>query len=139
MSEEIREERKKIRETRPEMYLREIRDLQKQNGELLQKLYSAEEDKVSSKRWATMFHIATMLLPYAFSAYVSWVFYEKVQDTFNNLKQFIIDSPSQLTGNLKENFTGNINSVTEAGTILWENKNTLYDKGENLLKTYVGE
>ncbi len=128
----------KIRETRPEQYLREIRDLQKQNGELLQKLYAAEEDKISSKRWATMFHIATMLLPYAFSAYVSWVFYEKVQDTFTSFKQFIIDSPSRVTGGLTDQFSGKIDSVTETGKVIWENKNTIYDKGEDLFKTYVG-
>ncbi len=127
-----------IKETRPEMYLREIRDLQKQNGELLQKLYAAEEDKISSKRWATMFHIATMLLPYAFSAYVSWVFYEKVQDTFNSFKQFIVDSPSRVKGGLVENFTGNIDSVKDTGEVIWKNKNTIYKKGEDLLKTYVG-
>ena len=128
-----------IKETRPEMYLREIRDLQKQNGELLKKLYSAEEDKISSKRWATTFHVATMLLPYAFSAYISWVFYEKVQDTFDNLKQFIVDSPSRVTGGLKEKFTENIDSITDAGEGIWENKNTIYKKGENLFKTYVGQ
>jgi len=127
-----------IKETRPEQYLREIRDLQQQNGKLLQKLYAAEENKISSKRWAVSFHIATMILPYAFSAYLSWVFYEKVQGVFQDLKQFIIESPSRVTGGLTKNFTENIDSVTDTGKVIWENKNTIYEQGENLFKTYVG-
>ncbi len=96
----------KKRETRPEMYLREIRDLQKENGILLKKLYAVEEEKQVSKRWATMFHVATLVLPYAFSAYVSWVFYEKVQETFSSFKEFIVDSPSRLTGGVLDSFSG---------------------------------
>ncbi len=50
-----------------------------------------------------------------------------------------MDSPSRLTGGVLDSFSGNVNSVTEAGQVIWENKNVIYDKGGELLKTYVGE
>ncbi len=127
-----------IKETRPEQYLREIRDLQKQNAELLQKLYTIEEHQVSSKRWATVFHILTMLLPYIFSAYLSWVFYEKVQDSFNSFKEFIVHSPSRVTKTVTESVKNHVNAVTDTGEALWNQRGELYEKGKDLFKTYTG-
>lgn len=132
------------RETRPEQYLREIRDLQLQNNELLHKLYGAEEDKVSRKHWATGFKIAGMLLPYIFSMFVAWTFYAKVIDVFNSFTSTITDIPSSIASgtipeSLKDNVGSGLDIIKEGGAVLWDNRDQIYEEGKEKVNSYIIE
>lgn len=120
---------KKIRkESRPEKYLREIRDLQKKNLELLTKLTTVEEKRESRRIFFIGGKALMILLPYLFSMFVAWAFYAKVQDTVQSLQTYITQIPSAVS----EKFNINIDtdqikdSAIEKGTQYyqdWKNKN----------------
>lgn len=132
----------KKRETRPEQYLREIRDLQQQNNELLQKLYGVEEDNISRRHWGTAFKIAGMLLPYAFSMFVAWTFYSQVMDIFNSFTSKLTNIPQSIvSGNIPDSLKDNVGSgldiITEGGAVLWENRDEIIDSGKDKLNEYI--
>ncbi len=128
-----------------ERYLREIRDLQMQNNELLQKLYGVEEDNISRRHWKTGFKVMGMLLPYFFSMFVAWTFYAKVMDSFDSFKNFFTDIPSSISkniqGDVKENITNGLGSgidaITEGGAVLWENRDEIINGGKDKLNEYI--
>lgn len=121
-----------IKETRPEQYLREIRDLQKQNTEMLERLIAVEEKTQSAVRWKTTAKVALALMPYAFSMFVAWTFYEKVQDSIDSMTHFIIDLPSAVGLSWGEN----VDEIKEKGSDLWENKNTLWEDAKQSVEDF---
>lgn len=121
------------KETRPEQYLREIRDLQKQNAEIMERLIHIEEKKRSAVRWKGIAQLAVALLPYAFSLFVAWTFYAKVQESIDSMTTFILELPESVGLGWSEN----IDSIKERGGQVWENKNTLWKDTKNSVTNFV--
>lgn len=85
------------KESTPEQYLREIRDLQQQNLELLTKLTTVEEKRESRRTFSIVGKALMVLLPYLFSMFVAWAFYAKVQNTVESLQSYITRIPTAIS------------------------------------------
>jgi len=120
------------KETRPEQYLREIRDLQKQNAQIMERLLQMEEKKRSSIRWKGVAQIAVALLPYVFSLFVAWTFYAKVQESIDSMTTFILELPESVGLGWSEN----VDSIKDKGGEVWENKNTIWENTKNSVTNF---
>lgn len=117
-------------ESRPEQYLREIRDLQQANLELQQKnetlLNELVEQKRSQVRWQhfrTAGSIVIMILPYLFSAYLSWLFYVKIQESissFTNAPKNAIESVTQQTKQLWNDREELLDTTSKKTESMWD-------------------
>jgi hypothetical protein len=117
-------------ESKPEQYLREIRDLQEQNIQILQQLIKVEKKQVSTKRWGIFFGLFGVLLPYIFTAWLAWTFYTKVEESVNSLKTFVVELPDHLGVNISQQFDEIKNS---AGDRIQDTKDGLKEKWNNLV------
>jgi hypothetical protein len=96
-------------ESNPERYLREIKEIQKQNLEILKSINKIQEKKESRRKWKFIGNILIILLPYLFSLFVAWAFYYKVETSILTIKEFIKDIPN----NISMGFGDNIDSLKE--------------------------
>ncbi len=108
-------------ESIPEKYLREIRDLQKQNLEILKKLTIYEEKKIFRGRWAIFIKTLGILLPYIFSIFLAWVFYMSVLESVNSLKEFVIELPKNISLNAGDQWDTFRESTQENIKDKWSN------------------
>ena len=113
-------------ESNPEKYLREIRDLQLQNLEILKKLTEFEDEKKSVRKWSTGIKVIGSLMPYLLSIALVWSFYTKIED----LTISVTDTVKNLPQTLSIDIGGKWNDVKESGKNLWENKNKISEKWE---------
>lgn len=84
-------------ESNPEKYLREIRDLQLQNLEILKKLTDFEDDKKSSRKWSTGIKVIGSLMPYLLSIALVWSFYMKIEDLTTSVTDTVKNLPQTLS------------------------------------------
>lgn len=106
-------------ESTPEKYLREIRDLQKQNLEILQKLSQQEENKASQKKLATLFGLIGTLLPYLLAIGLVWGFYLKISDLTSSVINTVKDIPSEMSIHISDQWdsvTDNFSDKKDAAT-----------------------
>ncbi len=99
-----------VNESNPERYLREIRDLQKQNTALLQELVEQKRSEVRWQHWKSVGRVILILLPYVISSYAMWLFYTKVQESISSIT------------NAPKNTIENINSGTKQ---FWNTRNEI--------------
>lgn len=97
-------------ETRPEQYLREIRDLQIKNFELLEELVEQQQSEKKWKHLKMTGNIIIMILPYLLSAYLSWLFYLKIETMINN----VYNAPK---------------NAIESVTSIWNTKENIIEEG----------
>ena len=114
-------------ESNPEKYLREIRDLQLQNLEILQKLTEYEDEKISRGRWATGVKILGSLMPYLLSVALVWGFYMKIEDLTNSVQDTVKNLPKDISlnigdkwGDIAENLSDKTGDMKESITDKWK-------------------
>jgi len=108
-------------ESKPEQYLREIRDLQRKNLEILEKLTEYEDSKISRGRWAIGGKVLATMLPYLLSMALVWGFYMKIED----LTTSVTDTVKNLPKTMSIDISGKVGDWKEKGGELldnWRNK-----------------
>lgn len=114
-----------MEESNPEKYLREIRDIQQKNLEILTRLTEYEDSKISRGRWAVGGKILGGLLPYLLSVALVWGFYMKIEDLTNSVQETVKNLPKTMSLNITDKW----DSAAESGKELWDQKDEI---GTNL-------
>ncbi len=117
-------------ETKPEQYLREIRDLQKQNLEILQRLSEYEDHKSSQHKWGIAFRVIGSLMPYLLSVALVWGFYMKIEDLTNSVQETVKNIPTTLSVNMGDKW----DSLKEKGSEIWGGTKESSEKTSENLK-----
>lgn len=110
-------------ESNPERYLREIKEIQEKNLEILTAISKIQEKKESRRKWKFIGNILVVLLPYLFSLFVAWAFYYKVENSILTIKEFIKDIPSSISEGFGGGFKGSIDSLKDQGSSIFEKTN----------------
>lgn len=100
-------------ESKPEQYLRQIRDLESKNRILLEQLVEYKTHDEKRRKWRIMGRIALVLMPYILTIALAAFFYLKIVQSLDSFQ-------ASLSGLLPD-FSG------------WQ------EKGRSLLDTFLGE
>lgn len=99
-------------ESKPEQYLREIRDLSLQNAQLqienkalLLELVEKKRSQLHWQHWKTAGNIVIIILPYALSAYMTWLFYVKVQESIQSFTHAPQNAIESISSGVKNTWT----------------------------------
>lgn len=111
-------------ESRPEQYLREIRDLQQKNAELqeknaqmLQTLVDQKQSELRWQHWGSAGRVLMIILPYALTASLSWWFYTAIQNSLSSFTSMPKSAIESITSGTKKILEGKETVVEDTSSI----------------------